>query len=166
MEILILIYFNTFGNNINLTKLLRNYGFIQLIDKPTHIIRGSMTCIDHIYCNNTNNIKHYGVLDLNLSDHKPIYVIRSKNCYLNKNGNHIIMRYRRWKNIDFHKLEEQINEINLTFDYEEQNLNLLCDQYFSQIHLLQEKFVPIIEKRVKTNAILKWINSEIIKKYE
>jgi hypothetical protein len=51
----------------------------------------------------------------------------------------------------------------LKFDFEEQDFNVLCDQYFGRIYNFQEKFVPIIEKRVKTAQKVKFIYSEKIK---
>ena len=33
----------------------------QIIDKPTHVINNSMSCIDLIFCTNQNVISNYGV---------------------------------------------------------------------------------------------------------
>ncbi len=57
----------------------------------------------------------------------------------------------------------EVQNLNSEFEFEEQDFNSLCDTYFVHIYDLQENFVPIIEKRVKTAEIVKFINSEIIK---
>ena len=36
-------------------------GYKQIIDKPTHVINNSMSCIDLIFCTNQNVISNYGV---------------------------------------------------------------------------------------------------------
>ncbi len=52
----------------------------------------------------------------------------------------------------------------MEFDFEEQDFKVLFkDRYFGHIYDFQEKFVPIIEKKVKTAQKVKFINSEIIK---
>ena len=51
-------------------------GFNQVIDKHTHVINKSMSCIDVIFCTNQSVISNYGV-DVSLLDkchHKIIYV--------------------------------------------------------------------------------------------
>ncbi len=80
----------------NFKEMFRNNGFSQLIDKPTRIVRNTMTCIDRIYTNKTINIRKSGTLDINISDHKPIFTIRSINFNLRKNKDkHIVLRYRK-----------------------------------------------------------------------
>ena len=54
-------------NNItNLTGaeidiLTSSAGYAQIIDKPTHILNNSMSCIDLIFCTNKNIISNHGV---------------------------------------------------------------------------------------------------------
>ena len=36
-------------------------GYKQIIDKPTHVINNSMSCIDLIFCANQNVISNYSV---------------------------------------------------------------------------------------------------------
>jgi hypothetical protein len=60
-------------------------------------------------------------------------------------------------------LINSVQNLNLEFYFEDQEFDVLYDQYFGHIYNFQEKFVPIIEKRVKTAQKVKFINSEIIK---
>jgi hypothetical protein len=57
----------------------------------------------------------------------------------------------------------EVQNLNSKFEFEEQDFNFLCHTYFGHIYDLQENFVPIIEKRVKTTEKVKFINSKIIK---
>ena len=41
--------------------LTSSAGYKQIIDKPTHVINNSMSCIGLIFCANQNVISNYGV---------------------------------------------------------------------------------------------------------
>ena len=42
-------------------SLRSSAGYKQIIDKPTHVINNSMSCIDLIFCTNQNVISNYGI---------------------------------------------------------------------------------------------------------
>ena len=42
-------------------SLTSSAGYSQIIDKPTHIVNNSMSCIDLIFCTNTNAVSKHGV---------------------------------------------------------------------------------------------------------
>ena len=50
---------NSTGQDID--SLTSSAGYKQIIDKPTHVINNSMSCIDLIFCTNQNVISNYGV---------------------------------------------------------------------------------------------------------
>ena len=50
---------NSTGQEIN--SLTSSAGYNQIIDKSTHVINNSMSCIDLIFCTNQNVISNYGV---------------------------------------------------------------------------------------------------------
>ena len=54
------------NNTTNLTgqeidSLTSSAGYKQIIDKPTHVIDNSMSCIDLIFCTDQNAISNYGI---------------------------------------------------------------------------------------------------------
>ena len=49
---------NSTGQEID--SLTSSAGHRQIIDKPTHVINNSMSCIDLIFCTNKNVISNYG----------------------------------------------------------------------------------------------------------
>ena len=44
-----------------LDSLTLSAGYNQIIDKPTHVINTSMSCIDLIFCTNQTVISNHGV---------------------------------------------------------------------------------------------------------
>ena len=53
-------------------------GLSQLIKDPTRVEERSSTLIDHLYTNNTNNIRCSFVEECSLSDHYMIVAVRKK----------------------------------------------------------------------------------------
>ena len=56
---------NSAGQEID--SLTLSAGYKQIIDKPTHIVNNSMSCIDLLFCTNQNTISNYGV-DVSIFD--------------------------------------------------------------------------------------------------
>ena len=56
---------NVKGEEIDI--LTSSAGYSQIIDKPTHILNNSKSCIDLIFCTNKNIISNYGV-DVSISE--------------------------------------------------------------------------------------------------
>jgi hypothetical protein len=54
------------------------------------------------------------------------------------------MRYKDCKNLDLNSLSNEVSELNLKFNFQEFNIELMCEQYFNQLSQLQDKY--IIEK--------------------
>ena len=68
------------NQNVHTKKLkefLTQTGLTNLIKKPTRFSSNKNSLIDHIYTN-SNVILSYGVLDINVSDHEMVYVVRKK----------------------------------------------------------------------------------------
>ena len=60
-----------------LDSLTLSAGYNHIIDKPTHVINTSMSCIDLIFCNNQSVISNHGV-DVSIFDKCPHNVICGK----------------------------------------------------------------------------------------
>jgi hypothetical protein len=95
-------------------KYFENYSsldFKQLIDENTRIAEESDSCIDLVFTNNLNNIGGFGTMNINLSDHKPVYVSRKLNfIQREKKRVHNEMRYKDWKNLDLNSLLNEVSE--------------------------------------------------------
>ena len=64
-----LIKYETDINSQKLVDSTSNYGFVQIVSRPTRITDHSATLIDHIYSNKFNSILCCDVITLDLSDH-------------------------------------------------------------------------------------------------
>jgi len=122
-------------------KYFDNYfdlGFKQLIDENTRITEKSESCIDLVFTNNLNNIGSFGKLNINFSDHKPVYISRKLNFYSEgKNRVHYEMRFKDWKNLDLNSLTNEISEFNLNFNFQKSNIEFIFEHYFSHLSPLQ-----------------------------
>ena len=56
-------------NSQNVIDMTTNYGFVQIISRPTRITDHSATLIDHIYTNKINKVISSSVVTHDLSDH-------------------------------------------------------------------------------------------------
>ena len=56
---------NSAGQEID--SLTLSAGYKQIIDKPTHVVNNSMSCIDLLFCTNQTTISNYGV-DVSIFD--------------------------------------------------------------------------------------------------
>ncbi len=86
-------------------------------------------------------------IELKLCFGSPInYVSRKLNSYSKreKTGVHNEMRYKDCKNLHLNSLSNEVSELNLNFNFQESNIELMCEQYFNQLSQLQNKYV--IEK--------------------
>lgn len=80
----------------------------QLVNKPTRLTKSSNTIIDHIY-SNLNNVVGTGVIELNISDHFPTYVIIKKQKVKHKKT---FFTCRVMKNYSDQKLGEELERID------------------------------------------------------
>ncbi len=57
------------------------------------------------------------------------------------------MRYKDWKNLYLNFLTNETSELNLNFNFQESNIELMCEHYFNQLSQLQDKC--FIEKSLR-----------------
>ena len=51
-------------------------GMLSVINKPTRVLKNSMTCIDHIYTNSFINQELFsGIIKTDISDHFPVFIV-------------------------------------------------------------------------------------------
>ncbi len=56
-----------------------------------------------------------------MSRENSIFIQREK-----KTGVHNEMRYKDWKNLDLNSLSNEVSELNLNFNFQESNTELMC----------------------------------------
>lgn len=135
---------------------LNDYGFKQLISKPTRVL----SILDHIYTNCPNNISGSGVLGIGISDHFPIFFGR-KLRFNRNNGtkNEEIIYYRNYKSMNCSKIEKMINNIKLN---DKKDLNKSCNDFNQELHQIMNKELKIKSKRIKIQTKDNWISGDIL----
>ncbi len=71
------------------------------------------------------------------------------------------MRYKDWKNLDLNSFSNEVSEVNLNFNFQESNTELMCEQYFNQLSQLQNKYMIEKTLRLKNKFNVKWLTIEI-----
>jgi hypothetical protein len=72
-----------------------------------------------------------------------------------KIGVHNEMRYKDWTNLDLNSLSNEVSELNLNFNFQESNTELMCEQYFNQLSQLQNKYMIKKTLRLKNKFNVK-----------
>lgn len=131
-------------------------GLKQLINKSTRITSKSDTVIDHFYIN-SEIVNSSGVLDINVSDHLPIYAIRKKT---KKDTKLVTFTCRKLKYFcnDFYK--EKLLSLNWEDLYNSNDPNKVWEILVNSIRTILDKYYPFkTYKNVPTKA--NWITNEI-----
>ncbi len=58
-------------------------------------------------------------------------------------------------------LSNEVSELNLNFNFQESNNELMCEQYLNQLSQLQNKYVIEKSLRLKNKFNVKWLTFEI-----
>jgi hypothetical protein len=99
----------------------------------------SSSLLDHIYVNNEDNTSVSGVLDIAISDHKPVFVCRKLHFKLKiRNETYVMIKYRNWNNLDNEELHSELlsieidsnnEDVNKTYNDFKDNKRLIDSQY-------------------------------------
>ena len=151
------------GKNKRFFNDMNDKGFQQIINEKTRITESSETCIDLIFTNHLQNISGFGTLNINISDHKPVFMGRKINFQSksHKINNHKYIEYKDWKKVNINSMFEEISELNLNFDFNQKNTNVLFEKYLSQLKSLESKYIVRKTKRIKTKNCIPWLTSDI-----
>ena len=134
-----------------------------MINENTRIDAESQSCIDLIFINKFDNTSGFGTMDIHISDHKPIFICRKINYFQKsiKSVNNII-KYKDWKNYNNTSVLNDISELNLSFNFQQENINIIFSEYFDCLLNIENKHIIEKRKRVRTRIDTKWFNSEIL----
>ena len=87
-----------------LKKFEREFNLTQLINTATHHGNSKSTCIDLIFTNMTHVISS-GTLDIAISDHLPVYIIKKKE---KKKSTHSFIKARSYAKYDKQNFQEEV----------------------------------------------------------
>ena len=106
-----------FSNQVNqFLDEIKSLHLMSLINIPTRITESSATCVDHVYINQLTPCK-YGVLNVPIADHLPIFC--SIPCQSSLNGKKIHIKFRNTSDDCLSKFKSDV----------EKGLRHLCKPY-------------------------------------
>ena len=167
--------FNLFNFNTNryverYSEVFFTRGFAPLISKPTHVFKSSITLIDQIWCNFVDESLYSGVIDISLSNHKPLFFMfpGERSCYdtsLDSRDNH--KKYIA-HNISSKNIEKFSSKFNTYFD--QHYTTVVSNDFTSDPEIAQNNFTNFFNdfKTIYDDTILEEVdlnsNRNFIKK--
>ena len=135
------------------------FGFQQLIDRGTRETLTSNTLIDHIATTNKSNVVTSGLHEASIKDHYMVYCVRKLRGASRRQHKNISTRQlKNFNSADF------INDL-LSIDWNgivnnNDDVNLIVEQWTSSISLILEKHAPLRERRV-SEKFCPWLTKDL-----
>ena len=143
----------------NLEILENKYALKQIIKESTRVTDTSSTCIDLLYTD-TLNIIDSGVINYNISDHLPIYLVRKKSRNKVKKNNVEGRSYLRYDSEMFTRLLSSMDWSQ--FDTVT-NPTALWDYFCTNVIKTMDIMCPIKQLKVVENKP-EWLTNELLVK--
>ena len=135
-----------------------SFSLKQLISSPTRITCSSSTIIDHILTNTTNIISQSGVIDLGISDHNIIFLIRKMKKI--KLYHHTYIKYRSFKNYAVSEHEERLKLVNFPNYLKFDNIDSAYSNFLKTLTTVIDSLAHSMAKRIKVRT-QEWFDGEI-----
>ena len=139
-----------------LKDLENRFSLSQVINEKTRPLY-SDTTVDLIFTNNPTDLTS-GTLDLNISDHLPIWVIRKK-IKIKPTTSEFLGR--TYKNYNIDTLRARLSQINWHNVYNEPDVNKAWDYFIVSVLSILDNICPIRRSRY-TNSRPPWITNELM----
>ena len=144
-------------NKLKLSTLESKSNLSQLIQTPTRVTVSTQTIIDWIYTDSIN-IAHSGTLNINMSDHLPVFLVRKKN------RNKIVKHKTRGRSYLRYN-EETFSQLLVQQDWaiydNTTDVDLMWSELEENISDALDEICPIRELLV-SDTKPDWLNNEII----
>ena len=153
-------------NSLNLiddfTNLLMSNYFRPLITLPTRIHNNSATILDQIWIN-FPSLSFSGVVDVDLTDHFPVFsIVSNVNCIKNKLLN---VKFRDFSSHNYELLDAELNKVNWTDLLGKVSCpEELTKCFLDKLHLIYDKCFPIKTKRIGIKRIINaWLTPSLLR---
>ena len=134
------------------------HGLKQLISTPTRITENKSSLLDHILTNTNENVSHFGVMDVGLSDHQLIYATRKKTQ--KKNNVHREITIRSFKNYTIELYQRALKTLDFP-NYENfTDMDAAYTDFIDKLVSVINKIAPIKTIRAK-NHTEEWFDGEV-----
>ena len=146
---------------------LQCFGLEQLITTPTRVTKLSSTLIDHAYTNfSTSTAVHAGVIEADISDHFPIFVV-FENCAVKSKGMcHGRITFRSYKKYEGKKFQDSLAEVRWDLVFKQNDVNKAYIMFYELFQRICDKHAPILTQTAtkrRNSAKKPWITTGILK---
>lgn len=132
-------YLNTNVQVLKLQQFADSFGLAQLITVPTRITHTTHTLIDHIY-SDMSHISVSGTLNLNISDHLPIFLIKKK---VRNEIKYKELRCRSYRNFNEASFVADIQAVDFFDIFVNNDPNDTWDRLYTHIMSVVDKYCPL-----------------------
>ena len=143
---------------------IESIGLQQIISSPTRVTNLTASVIDHVYTNIYHHTVHSGVIETDVSDHFPIFIIFENKI---ENKNNIVRKVARtYKSFSVQSFHEDLGNIDWAIVCSQKDVNRAYVNFYDKFVEVCNKHAPNIEYNVspkKNNPKNPWISSAIIK---
>ena len=129
-------------------NIMHSNNLFNVITKPTRVVRGSATLIDHIWTNDYNNCLKNGILYDNTSDHFPIFSFFRYNLNNLNNCNSKLINYRVFNNENINNFKLELQQVDWTLTYSSSDSNVAYNNFILIFRSLFDKNFPLKTKQV------------------
>ena len=148
-------------------NLLQSYRTLPVISKPTRFSSNASTAptlLDHICFNSLANYRA-GILDFDLTDHCPTFMIFSSPVVVNRNLNQTnVIRFRLHTEQFFAKFAENLEATNWDYIISTDDVDQKFEFFTSKLDELYCSSFPIKTKRISRKRMNKpWLNQRILR---
>ena len=153
---------NMSSYNIEKRKLTR-FGQLnnleQLVKQPTRTTSTTANILDLIFCNMTH-VHSSGIIDMFLSDHVPVYIVKKMNTKKKKNS--VTFTGRTYRNYTTDILHEKINN-NMNFEIilNNENPTEIWNTIYDSLVSIADEIVPKRDYKVKKEKPA-WLTDELL----
>jgi len=132
--------------------------FIPMITQPTHNNANNSTCIDHIWCNQADDMEA-GVFDISITDHYPIFLVLKVRC----RDETFLKSFRDHSMTSLEGLHRRLTEFSREFMLIDGPMNDKMNFFNEKLYEMYDQCCPVRSKQVPINRKFKpWITNNLI----
>ena len=147
--------------NTKWSKLVHDFGLVQLVNVPTRVTKTSSTIIDHIYTSCPEIVCDISVPCVNLSDHYPVVLTLSHKQFHYIAAKHKTIRYRSFSKFNENDFINDLSQIDFNIIETIADPNTSLELMYDMLNNLLTQHAPITIKRVKRHQQPGWYTDEI-----
>ena len=140
-------------------NLMHSFSLLPLINLPTRVTDNSKSLIDNLW-SNIMSPSRSGVIDVNITDHYPIFSVFDKaKCEIN---DIVKVFFRDFSINNINRFREELASQDLLSEVDD--INLMTEFFLSQFNYLYKKCFPIKIKNIGVKRLKKpWLTKAILK---